>query len=363
MIRRLFRGRKNGANNILGDKFNEKGISHPPQEFLEPVTMNESDVSSESAYSSLQETQTPVVQPVLRRTSGIHAEWEVDKDTQKEMQSSPDKENPQVRPTKARSSLNIKGLMSRIKSRSNARAKMGSVDDDIMSSSPSMGSSVRPVLITVNDGAEDMSKESPVNTPRVTQPTSKVRTGANLVGSQYLGLTQQKPALESTLSSHFLLTSFGVEDDDDSLFASDTASEVTFTTGTSFGTGFTDSTGYSADTFTTTGFSLSTAGTIGTQSVLTELTGNNVNVLTRLYDMSEEEDTSTIPPRIERKKGLANSIADDFAGIFSDVLRGGNDILLCAVDNACNADDESYFDEDESLPTRRGRGSSRSRRR
>ena len=115
MMRRLFRGRKNGANIILGDKSIEKGSSDPPPEFLEPVTMNESDVSSESAYSSLQETQTPVVQPALRRASGIHAEWEADKYTQKEIQSSPDKENPQVRPTKARSSL--KGLMSRIKSR------------------------------------------------------------------------------------------------------------------------------------------------------------------------------------------------------------------------------------------------------
>ena len=360
MIRRLFRGKKNAANvtvNKGGDKCNdiEKGISLLPQEYLEPVSMNESDVSSDSAYSSRQENQTLFLQPALCRTSRTQAEWEVDNIIQKEIESSTEKESPPVPSAKARTSLNIKGLLSRIKSRSNAFAKMGNVDEDIVLSTRSMGSSVRPVLITVNDGASDVSQKRPVNTPGIKQPASEVRSAAGLVGSQYLG---QKPALESTLSSHFLINTLGFEDDDDSLFASDTASEVTFTTGTSFGTGFTDSTGYSAST---TGFSLSTAGTTGTQSVLTELTGNNVGVLSRLAGMSEEEDVSTIPSRAETKKSLAKSIADDFAGIFSDVLKGGNDVLLCAVDNACNADDESYFDEDE--PRGRCRDSRRSRRR
>ena len=221
--------------------------------------------------------------------------------------------------------------------------KMGPINDEdsvaiktaaLKPISQSVGSvsTTRPVLITVTDGVDDLRGLDIINpsqTPSTRtrrEPPRDLDAGFHFQQSRISDLTVTP---ESKLSAHFVL-SRQAHDEDDSLFADDTA-EISFVTGTSFDTGRSQSTGFSGST----GFTLSTAGTNETRSVLTELTGNIESLSSSLGAISEDESSTQEPTRRVKTKGIAKAIADDFAGILLDVVRGGNDLLNCAVDNSC----------------------------
>jgi len=351
-----FFGRRNGATGAAR-RDNNVTLNTAPKQLLAPGTMMESDVSSTSTGSGLHEINLSSKQQAALSYSNADVDWEGTNHNKQERQSN-DQSNIEDERNKARSS--VKDLMNRMKVRPVARSLVFQPEQRRLPTPPrtrqasllSAASTARPVLITVNDGIdEDLNRRdinpllvSHPNVLRTRPPTGMRVPEPDLFASKQRFMSDLTTAVDRSLSAHFIRNTLS-HDEDESLFSDDT-SAMSFTTGTSFSTGMSQSTGFSGST----GFTLST---VGTHSVYTELTGNTVSVFPDLDINSEEDSVSILTAR--NKKGLANAIADDFAGLLLDVVRGGNDILSCAVDNACSNNGEGLFEVSQSSRMRYGR--------
>lgn len=336
---RFFRKKRNDATSNYVATKESQTVTSFPKPLLEPATMMESDVSTTSTSSGLNEILIlPNRGPSLIRFRKKDQEWNDILDT---TQTQTEVIVPMQKISRDDPPKRGKGSMKRLISF--GMFKMGPMNDEDSvamttiapkPSSQSVGivSTTRPVLITITDGVDDLIGLDLVNPSQTPNTRTRRESSRDLdagVLFQQSRISDLTATPESKLSAHFRF-SRQPHDEDDSLFADDTA-EMSFVTGTSYDTGRSQSTGFSSST----GFSLSTSGTNETESVFTELTGNIESQTIGLGAISDDESSTQEPTRRVQKKGLAKAIADDFVGIFLDVVRGGNDLLSCAVDNSC----------------------------